>query len=335
MELFGRRIRPLDAAIWAVVGLIVLLGAYLVFSLVTHNLGVKQSTPVSREIVELSALVRANPNNIIARLQLAQSLSMADREDEAIAQYRAVLGVDKDNVTALSGLGFIAAKRGQWDTAEGYFVRVTEILEPSANAAKSAALETAYFYLGDIMFEQKRYEDAIPYYRAALRIKRASSDVHYHLAVAYRETGSPSKYREELEITLAFDPRMPEANYDLGELLSEQGDLAAAAEHFRVAADNAPSVAAPREALEELGPFSDRLAEAEKLSASDATAALAAARIATALEPENAPAQQLAATLYERIGEKDRALAAWRKVASIDESNTVAAEAVRRLSGGE
>lgn len=335
MELFGRRIRPLDAAIWAAGAVVILLGAYLAFSLVTHDLGVKQSTPVSREIVELSDLVKKQPNNVVARLQLAQAYSMAGREDEAIAQYREVLGADKENITALSGLGFIAAKRTQWKTAEGYFRRAVDILEVSANADKSAALETAYFYLGDIMLEQKRYADAIPYYRAALRIKRGSSDTHYHLAIAYRETDSPAKYREELEIALAFDPRMPEANYDLGELLLEDGDVAGAAEHFRVSVDSAPAASAPREALDELGPIAERIAEAEKLRGSDPTAALAAARTAVAIDPDNVRAETIAAALYEQLGDKDRALAAWRKVAAIEESNTVAAEAVRRLSGGE
>ncbi|TLM80284.1 MAG: tetratricopeptide repeat protein [Actinobacteria bacterium] len=335
VELLGRRIRPLDAALWIVGALVAVVAVWLGAALVTDRLSAGGDSPVTREIAALEDLVRKEPANDVARLQLAQALSIAGREDEAVTHYRAVLQEDPENVTALSGLGFIASTRKQWETAEGYWQRIITLLEQTEGSGQNQALETAYFYMGDVLLEQKRYAEAIPYYRAALRIKRSSADVHYHLAVAYRETGSPTKYREELEAALAFDPVMPEANYDYGNILLAEGDRATAAEHFRASVDAAPGIEAPVEALEALGPAEDRIAAAQRLRETDPKAALVEARIAAALEPSDVAAWALCAGLYEKTGDVERALQMWKRVVALDGQNAEANEAVRRLSGAK
>ena len=81
-----------------------------------------------------------------------------------------------------------------------------------------------------------------------MRIRPDASDTHYILSVAYARLDSPGKSREELNVALAFDPTMPEANYDIGQLLLKEGKIADAAEHFRLSADKAPGVDKPRKA---------------------------------------------------------------------------------------
>lgn len=336
MELFGIRLPrlTLDLAIRLVITAVMLLAVYIGLSVWLHNRQVAESTPVMREIAALEQLVKEQPGNVVARLQLAQAYTVGGRDNDAVAQYQAVLEANPDDITSLAGLGFIASTRRQWATAEGYWLRIIEILEGRPASSQDAALEKAYFYMGDVKAEQKKWDEAIPFYKAALRIKRDASDTRYHLAVAYREVGSPSKYKEELQIALAFDPRMPEANYDLGQLLLEEGDLAAAAEHFRIAADVAPGVDAPAEALLEFGSAADRLAKARGLVESDPDGALVEARIAVAIAPEDKAALVLAAGLYETAGDKERALETWTKVVALDPDDAEAAEAIERLGDG-
>lgn len=333
MELFGIRSTRsnLDLAIRAALVAVLLAGGYIVFSMWSHNRQVAESTPVMREIEALQALVREQPGNVVARLQLAQALTIAGRENDAITQYQAVLEVNPDDITSLSGLGFIASKRKQWASAEGYWQRIIDLLEGRPASNQDAALEVACFYMGDVKAEQGKWDEAIPFYKAALRIRRDASDTHYHLAVAYREIGSLSKYEEELKIALAFDPNMPEANYDLGRLLLEQGDVAAAAEHFRISADAAPAAEAPVDALVELGTVEARLAKARELAESDPKAALVEARVAAAIKPDSVEAFVLVARLYEKTGEDERALGAWRKASALDPENAEAAAAIGRL----
>ena len=116
--------------------------------------------------------------------------------------------------------------------------------------------------------EQRKYEDAVGYFKAALRLRRDSSDAAYALAVLLPAARASSEgYEEWLLYTLQFDPNMPEANYDYGMLLMSKNDIAAAAEHFRTSADSAPGVDKPQIELDKLGNADERLAEAKKLKA--------------------------------------------------------------------
>lgn len=328
-----RRLRPLDIALWVAVVAVIALAAFLGWSMWSHNRAVTTSTPASRAVDAIKADLKANPNSIDLRMQLAQALVVASREPEAIAQYKAILKAKKDFAPALSGLGFIAAKDKDWKTSQGYFQKVVDLLANTPNADRNRTLETAYFYLGTSQMEQRKYEDAIGNFKAALRVRRDASDTHYALAYCYKQLDSMKKYREELEATLAFDPKMPEASYDLGMLLIEDGeDIGRAAELLRTSAEAAPEVEKPQAALEKLGPFSERFGNAKSLAETDAKKALEQARIAVALEPENLEALALLATLWEKNKSPDDAVAVWQRVLLLAPQDSDAKKAMERLS---
>jgi tetratricopeptide (TPR) repeat protein len=182
--------------------------------------------------------------------------------------------------------------------------------------------------------EQKKYEEAVGFFKAALRLRRDASDTHYALAFTYRQLGEKDGYKEELKAALIFDPSMPEANYDMGNVLLSEGDVAGAAEHFRRAADAAPNVAKPRIALSKLGSAREHLAKAKALEATDAKSALAEARIASALNPRSVEAALLVAKLYEKAGKRQDATDAYQKVIEIDPGNEDATKGLKRTNSG-
>ncbi len=327
-----RRLRLLDIALWTAVIAVIVLASYLGWSVWSQNRQVVEATPASRAVAAIQADLKKKPNNIDLRMQLAQALVVAGREREAIAQYKAVLKVKKDFTSALSGLGFIAAKDKDWKTAQGYFQKVTDLLGNTPNADRNRTLETAYYYLGTAQMEQRKYEDAIGNFKAALRIRRDASDTHYALAYSYKQIDSMKKYREELEAAVAFDPKMPEANYDLALLMIQEGDVGQAAELLRTSADAAPDVAKPQQALEDLGPFSKRLASAQSLATTDVKKALVEARVAVALEPDNLEALRLLATLWEKNKNSGKALSTYERVLMVVPNDAAAKKAVERLS---
>lgn len=330
-----KRVRPIDAAIIGVAVLVLAVAGWLGYSVWAQNRAVNQSMPASRAVDELITKLRKNPNDIDVRMQLAQALSVAGRDREAAEQYKTVLKVRKDYTPALSGLGFIYLKERQWQTGEGYFRRVVSLLEGKAKPGTDSTLETAYFYLGTALMEQKKYEEAIPNLKQAIRYRRDASDTHYALSVAYREVGSDAKAREELEATLLFDPKMPEANYDLGEVLLKAGDKAGAAERFRMSVDSAPAVEAPQKALDALGPFSDRMTAARKLKESDPAKALVEARIAVAINPRDAGALVLLGDLYAATGDKSAAEANYRRALGIAPDDASAKAGLERVTNAK
>ncbi len=329
-----KSVRPLDAAIAVVAVLVLGLGVFLGYSVWQSNRTVEASTPAARAIGGLIAQVRANPNDIDTRMRLAQTYSVAGRDREAATQYEQILKVRKDYAPALSGLGFIALKQKQYKVGENYFQKVVDLLQGTDMTRQNAELETAYFYLGTALMEQKEYEEAARNFKEAIRIRRDASDSHYALAVCFRELGSEDEYREELEATLLFDPKMPEANYDYGNVLLADGDVAGAAEHFRTSADSAPKAEKPAEALAKLGTVSARLAKAQSLKASDPKAALVEARVAAALDPASAPALLAVGQLYEQSKNLNAAALAYRRALAADPGNKDAEAGLKRVTDG-
>jgi len=315
-----------------IVGLLVVVAlVYLGYTVWSTQRAVNAGSLPSRAIATLIKEVEADPGNAGARVLLGQALAAAGRIDEAVEQLNAALSIDEKNVAAMEGLGLIAMRREEWATAEGYWRKVLEVTRGSQYASQDLRVERANYYLGLTLIERKQFEDAVLYLKEALRTKKSASDTHYALSVAYRELGSLSNQRNELEIALRYDPKLAEANYDMGLLLAADGDRAGAAELFRRSVDAAPTRAEPREELETFGPFEERLAEAERLQDTDSAAALVEARIAVALEPDDLPAVRLVAKLLETSGNTEEALVAWQRVLRLAPKDPTATEALARL----
>lgn len=331
-----KRVRPLDAAIIAVLVAIVLIGAYLAYIMMANRSNLETASPASREIDAYIALVRKNPNDIDTRMRLAQALAVAGRDREAIEQYQQVLSINKNFVPALSGLGFELMKQKDWAGGETYFKRVIELTEETTpESARSSSLEIAYHYAGIALMEQKDYTGAVGYLKEALRQRRDASDTSYALAVCYQRLDIEDGQRDMLEYTLLFDPRMPEANYDYGLLLLKDGDIAGAAEHFRTSADEAPYKKEPQEQLDKLGTPAERLAKAKSFRDENPKRALGEARVAAALDTRNIEALLLVGALHEQLKDDEAAAEAYRRVLAIEPTHPEATAGLKRVSDGE
>ena len=327
--------RPLDAAI-IIAGLAVLAAAaYLGFQMWANSGDLRNATPAAREIEAFRQALARKPNDIDTRMRLAQALAVAGRDPEAVEQYQLVLKVSKDYIPALSGIGFEYMKQKDWKNGEEYFHRVLTLSEGKTVATgTSSPAEVANYYIGIARMEQGDYAAAAGYLKVALSMRQGASDTSYALAVCYKHLGIMDGYKQTLEYTLQFDPKMPEANYDYGVLLASQGDLAGAAEHFRTSTDAAPYKNEPKQELGKLGTSAERLANANKLASSDTSAALVQARIAVAIDPQSVSALLLTARLYEKARDTAKATDVYQKVLLIDPGNSDATAGLKRVKNG-
>lgn len=329
-----RRIRPLDAAIIVATVLVVGLGAYLGYSMWSNSRQVAASAPATRTVQDLVNLVRKNPDNLGARMRLAQALALTGQRDEAIRQFKTILKVDKDYAPAIAGLGLVALQDKQYKVSESYYRRAIVLFTKESAGTQNTNLEKAYFYLATALMEQKEYEEAAGYFKESLRIERDSSVTHYLLAVCLREMGLEAAYKESLGNALLFDPRHPEANYDMGKVLLKEGDRASAAEHFRTSADAAPNIVLPKRALEEFGTAEERIAESRRLLKMDVGKALVEARIAVALEPRTPETLVVMGDAYARAGNEAKAKDAFERALGIDPDNNAAKAGLERVDDG-
>jgi tetratricopeptide (TPR) repeat protein len=335
---FGPKLRsPADRGIriaTIAVGVVLLLVvAYLGWTVYTNTKLAETQSPSARAVANLAAIVAKSPNVAAARVKLAEAMIANDQLDDAITELKAALQIEKDNAAALTDLGLIAMQRQEWKTAEGYWTRLIQILGSADMSSKDARLADAYYYVGTTYVEEQRYEDAVANLKKSLSIKRDSSPAHYMLATAYQRLGLTDMQKQELQVVIAFDPKQAQANYDLGIIALKAGDVAQAAELFRIAADNAPSnITAPKDELAKLGTASEHLATADRLKASDPAKALTEARIAAALDPTSPDAVKLVAILAERRNDTKRALNAWQRYLELVPGDPTATDAIKRLS---
>lgn len=326
------RSRWLDTALKVVAALVIVALVYLGYTVWDAQRKAEQGKLTTRAVESLVEQVQKTPKDPGARILLAQALAAAGRLNEAVEQYQNALKLDENNATALQGLALIAMQREEWTTAEGYWRRIIDELTGGQYSGVDQRIEQADYYLGLTLIELHEYEEAVRYLKEAIRIKRDASDTHYALAIAYKELESKENQRKELETALAFDPLMPEANYEMALLLLSEDDEAGAAELLRRAIDNAPGRPEPVEELAKLGPFAERLAAAKSLLATDKEKALLEARVAIALEPTNLETARIVARLLDEIGEPKDATAAWERVIKLAPDDPEASDALVRLS---
>jgi tetratricopeptide (TPR) repeat protein len=329
-----RNDRWLDIAIRVTMVMVIALGAYLGYMMWTNSGVQAVSSPSSRAVDNLRAAVKANPGDPMLRVRLAEGLVFAGRMSEAVDQYNAALKIKEDYVPALSGLATLSMEDKQFASAVTYWTRIVKLLETTS--PRSPDLEGAYYGLGVTYMEMKQYENALVNLKESLRLKGSASDTHYMLSIVYRELGYPVKQREELDITLAFDPNNAQANYDAGLILLKEGDIATAAEAFRIAENGAPAgVDLPGQELDKIaktGSAAVRLAKAKALESTEPKAALIEARIAAALNPNDVTPVWIAARLWEKLGNTERALTTYERIVELVPDDAQATQAIKRLS---
>jgi tetratricopeptide (TPR) repeat protein len=133
--------------------------------------------------------------------------------DRAEAEFKTVLDKNgpapedlrkqKDtSLKALSGLGEVALKRGDFESAQGSFRRALEISPEDPAAA---------YNVGEIFFSNQKTDDAVAYFELAIKIKPDWPKAYHRLGLVYLNKGDFPKALENLKKFLELDPQSPEA----------------------------------------------------------------------------------------------------------------------------
>jgi len=127
-------------------------------------------------------------------------------------------------------------------------------LEQEANAKPNdAALRVE---LGNLYYDAKRYDLAIPWYEASLRLNPKDIGVSTDLAVCYHSIGDPDRALRQIDQSLAIDPKHPKTLLNQGIIRAfGKQDLDGALESWEKVvkfAPNTPEAERARKGLEGL-----------------------------------------------------------------------------------
>jgi len=308
---------------------IIVLAAAVIGGLLLFGYTVWQSrqaeltaTPAQRALVELEKYVRKNPNNAAARVRYGEALASAGMLEEATEQFKAGLKIDEKHTGAWLDLGIVAMQADERGNAERYFTKVVDLTAGASYESINQRREQALFHLGEIALDDRRYEDALGFFKGALRIRRDASDTYYLLAQALRGTGDDTAALEQLDAALDFDPNYAEAHYLYGMILLDEKDKVNAAVHLRKAADLAPENGLPQEALKKLGSVNDAIDDAAAAFADKRYAdAIDSVLLARALDPESVEAGVLHVKVLMAKGDTKAAKAVFAEVEQLDPKN--------------
>jgi tetratricopeptide (TPR) repeat protein len=163
-------------------------------------------TLAERRIQDLESAVRASPNVISTRLQLAGAYTAAGRESDALTQLNEVIKVQPDSKTALLARGDMFHRQGNLDAAAKDYQAIADLVAGTEFAPEDTELEAAFYGLGSIELDRSRPADAVGFLVDALQIDGANADTLYLLGRAYLDTGQSEKAVSSLRTAVAFVP---------------------------------------------------------------------------------------------------------------------------------
>ena len=307
----------------------------IVFGLTVYNTrrSVEGANPALRTIDQVRDQVRANPNDAGLRVRLGEALGIAGLYPEAVEQFEAALRIEPEHIGAYLDLGLLAVDTEDWDAAEGFFTKVLELTEGDEFEDVSNRRELAMYYLGRLALNDGRYEDAIGFFKGALRIRQDASDTYYYVAQAYQGLGEEEEAIDNLLIAIEFDPKYAQAHFILGEIYLDQDEKLRAAYHFREAVEASPDADPPLQALLSLGPPEQWTSAAqEALAAEEYETALEHIELARYIEPDSLEAILLHGQILEAQGDTGAALTIYKDAERLDPENQEVLDAIERLS---
>lgn len=208
----------------------------------------------------LKAAVEAKPKEFRAQWHLAEALLASGDVAQAEPHYQAAVELDAKSAAAQLGLARTQARQNHLSEAAEHFRKAAQ-LDASFN---DALLELASLYeqshqpdeaiaiyqkfpdnvgaqerLGELLVENKRFADAIPYLEKAVARDPTAAN-RLALATAYRMDKEPAKSLDQLEKAVAAEP----ASYDLrmayGRALRDDRQFMPAATQFAAATRQKP-----------------------------------------------------------------------------------------------
>ncbi|MGB3714568.1 MAG: tetratricopeptide repeat protein [Candidatus Promineifilaceae bacterium] len=174
-------------------------------------------SPVQLEIEHIEGVVAANPQDLEARLTIAQLYYENGEYSKAIQHAEAVSKAHPDDSAPLFLLGVVYGKAGQIGAAVEALEHLAKIRRESPMAQVDRVLEASLYYLGANYIKLNQADQAIEVLSEALQIDGTDADVFYQLGLAYAVKEDHERSIEAYQSAVRFVPDFSEAYQGMAE----------------------------------------------------------------------------------------------------------------------
>ena len=187
------------------------------------------------EFLELNQQSRTTPDfgPIKVYLDQAEMYCSEKKWEQAIAACQEALNISPDTAAAYKLWGNILQRMGKTTDAMGYYAKAL-VIEPD--------FPEVYANLGSLYAKQELWKEAISYYQKAIALNPNFAGAYRNLAKIWHQLNQTQKQTQCLVYALNLDPSLGSAEeyYQLGNSLSEQGQIDEAVRFYRAAVDLKP-----------------------------------------------------------------------------------------------
>ena len=165
----------------------------------------------------LKRLIKLDPDNLEARIKVAETLEKKGKHKDAILQYRALLGriSTKDKLPIYKQLGYLYAKIGKPKSAISFYEKAAALDKKDANL----------FYNLSYLYEKTGQKDkADQYLDKAVRLKSGDAEGRLKLAHRLIKKGALKKAEKYLQEILKKNSKSLEALLLMAQLLEKKGE---------------------------------------------------------------------------------------------------------------
>ena len=180
-------------------------------------------SPVELEIEHLQVTVAGDPQDLEARLTMAQRYYENGEYSKAIQHAETVLKARPNDPAPLFLLGVVYSEVEQIDAAVESLEQLAEIRRQAPMARVDRLLEASLYYLGVNYIKLNQIDEAVEVLSEALEIDGADADVFYQLGLAYAIKGEHERSIEAYQSAVRFVPNFTEAYQGMAEAYDALG----------------------------------------------------------------------------------------------------------------
>jgi tetratricopeptide (TPR) repeat protein len=192
----------------ALIASVALFGSYYFWDRYIH-LG--DQSPLERDIQYMQDVIREHPQDLEARIALAEYYLGKGMHRDALDQATQILAQYPDNEGALLISGVARVRLNQPEAALDPLTRFVSLRKDRPMAQEDRPLQAAYYFLGESYANLGRHSQAIPALKAALAISSTDADALYELGLAYQAIGQSQTAVEYYHQAVRFVPDFAEA----------------------------------------------------------------------------------------------------------------------------